>query len=146
MERWKIQRTIWKQTTRSQVIIPINMHFSTIIFFQLFVVLISVTSIMLFKIVFTATAFEITEGQTFLHSQAKLLSSILAATINLIVIVILNQIYQRIALWLTNLEHPRTQSDFEQSFTIKIFLFQTINFYSSLMYIAYIKVSTWYND
>ena len=101
---------------------------------------------MLFKIVFTATAFEITEGQTFLHSQAKLLSSILAATINLIVIVILNQIYQRIALWLTNLEHPRTQSDFEQSFTIKIFLFQTINFYSSLMYIAYIKVSIWYND
>ena len=49
------------------------------------------------------------------------------------------QIYERIALWLTNLEHPRTQTDFEDNYTFKIFFFQMINFYSSLVYIAFFK-------
>ncbi len=48
--------------------------------------------------------------------------------------------YQRLALWLTNIEQPRTQTDFENSYTIKMFSFQCINFYSSLIYIAFFKV------
>lgn len=46
------------------------------------------------------------------------------------------------ALWLTNLEQPRTQTDFEDSYTFKTFLFQCINFYSSLLYIAFFKVAS----
>ena len=45
------------------------------------------------------------------------------------------------ALWLTNLERPRTQTDFEDSYVFKMFLFQCINFYSSLVYIAFFKVN-----
>ncbi len=52
------------------------------------------------------------------------------------------QIYQKIALWLTNLERPRTQTDFEDSYTFKMFLFQCLNYYSSLIYIAFFKVKT----
>ena len=105
------------------------------------VVLITVAAIMLFKIVFTSTAFKITESGSFsfLHSQARLVATMLAATLNLIAIVIFNKIYERIALWLTKIEYPRTQTDFEQSYTIKVFLFQILNFYASLIYIAFIK-------
>ena len=50
------------------------------------------------------------------------------------------QIYGYIALWLTNMEKPRTRTDFEDSYTMKLFCFQFINYYSSLVYIAFFKV------
>ena len=37
------------------------------------------------------------------------------------------------------LEIPRTRVDFEDSFTMKIFFFQFVNFYSYLFYIAFFK-------
>merc|ERR1719210_1485397 len=75
----------------------------------------------------------------FFISNAKVIISMSAAFLNLCAIVLLNKIYERIALWLTNLEHPRTQTDFEDNYTFKIFFFQMINFYSSLVYIAFFK-------
>jgi hypothetical protein len=51
------------------------------------------------------------------------------------------QIYEYIAMWLVELEMPRTQTEFEHSFTFKMFAFQFINFYASLIYIAFFKVS-----
>lgn len=38
------------------------------------------------------------------------------------------------------MENPRTQTEYESSFTFKIFLFEFVNFYSSLIYIAFFKV------
>ena len=55
------------------------------------------------------------------------------------------QAYGYIALWLTSFERPRTQTDFEDSYTFKVFLFQCINFYSSLVYIAFFKVNKYNN-
>lgn len=49
------------------------------------------------------------------------------------------QIYHKLALFLTNLENPRTQTEYEDSYTIKIFVFEFMNFYSSLIYIAFFK-------
>ena len=45
------------------------------------------------------------------------------------------------AIWLTNLENPRTQTEYEDSFTFKMFSFQFVNYYSSLVYIAFFKVT-----
>ena len=47
---------------------------------------------------------------------------------------------QMIARAITSWEHPRTQADYENSYTFKMFLFQFINFYLPLIYIALIKV------
>ena len=41
---------------------------------------------------------------------------------------------------MTNLENPRTQTEYEDNFTFKIFVFEFMNFYSSLIYIAFFKV------
>ena len=38
------------------------------------------------------------------------------------------------------MENPRTQTEYEDSYTFKIFVFQFVNFYSSLIYIAFFKV------
>jgi len=50
------------------------------------------------------------------------------------------KVYYNVAMWLTNSEFPRTQTEYEDSFTFKMFLFQFINYYSYLIYIAFFKV------
>ena len=62
-----------------------------------------------------------------------------AAALNLVLILVLNQIYSRIAYFLTELEMPRTQTEFDNSLTLKMFILQFINYYSSLLYIAFFK-------
>lgn len=58
---------------------------------------------------------------------------------------ILTRIYHRLARWMVNMENPRTQTEYESSYTFKIFLFEFVNFYSSLIYIAFFKVKYKYN-
>jgi hypothetical protein len=50
-------------------------------------------------------------------------------------------IFQVIARKCTDLETPRTQMEYETNYTVKMFLFQFINYYSSLIYTAFFKVS-----
>lgn len=59
--------------------------------------------------------------------------------INLIVITILNYLYDYLAVFLTDLEYRRTQTEYDNSLSLKIYLFQFINYYSSLFYIAFLK-------
>ena len=80
--------------------------------------------------------------QSVWFSQARLLTSLTASSLNLIVIIVLNKLYEYVALWLVNFEQPRTQTDFEQSYTFKMFCFQFINFYLPLIYIACFKVQS----
>lgn len=79
-------------------------------------------------------------GGTFLKRHAKIFTSMTAALINLVIIMILTRIYHRLARWMVNMENPRTQTEYESSYTFKIFLFEFVNFYSSLIYIAFFKV------
>ncbi|XP_035232219.1 anoctamin-5-like isoform X2 [Stegodyphus dumicola] len=70
---------------------------------------------------------------------AKITTSITASLLNLVVIVIMDKVYRELTAKLTDLEQPRTQREYEDSFTFKMFLFEFINMYSSLIYIAFFK-------
>ncbi|KJH50552.1 hypothetical protein DICVIV_03318 [Dictyocaulus viviparus] len=74
-----------------------------------------------------------------IDSLAFLIVSTTAATINLAVIICMNYFYNSLAHRLTRWECPRTQADFDNSYTFKVFLFQFANYYSSLFYIAFFK-------
>lgn len=50
-------------------------------------------------------------------------------------------VYEKVALKLTDWENPRTRTDYEDSFTYKMFLFQFVNTYSSIFYIAFFKLN-----
>ena len=63
----------------------------------------------------------------------------LASVLNAIQIQIFNYLYQELAFKLTDWENHRTQSAYEQSFVVKSFLFQFVNSYNALIYIAFIK-------
>ena len=80
-------------------------------------------------------------GGTFLsqYVDASLIASVTASMISLVVIVILNYIYNYAALLLTEFELPRTQQQFDDSYAFKVFCFQFVNYYSTLFYIAFFK-------
>lgn len=109
-----------------------------IIFVQICVVLGAVLGTIVYRISLVAIFYG--GGGSFLKRHAKIFTSITAALINLVIIMILTRIYHRLARWMVNMENPRTQTEYEASYTFKIFLFEFVNFYSSLIYIAFFKV------
>ncbi|KAK3739467.1 hypothetical protein QZH41_007863, partial [Actinostola sp. cb2023] len=70
---------------------------------------------------------------------ARIITSITASCINLLAITILSCLYDKVALSLTNWENPRTRTAYTDTLTLKMFLFQSVNMYSSLFYIAFFK-------
>ncbi|CAG9107102.1 unnamed protein product [Plutella xylostella] len=66
-------------------------------------------------------------------------TSATAAGINLLLICVFNYIYQYLAEWLTERELLRTQTEFDDSLTLKIYLLQFVNYYASIFYIAFFK-------
>ncbi|XP_052808773.1 anoctamin-1-like isoform X3 [Mya arenaria] len=79
------------------------------------------------------------ETQHLITENASIITTITAACINLILIIILNMIYSRVAVWLTDFECLRTQSLYDNSINIKLFSLQFVNYYSSIIYIAFFK-------
>ncbi|XP_074131364.1 anoctamin-3 isoform X3 [Sminthopsis crassicaudata] len=57
--------------------------------------------------------------------------------INFVIIMFLNVVYEKVAYFLTNLEQPRTELEWENSYALKMFLFQFVNLNSSIFYIAF---------
>ncbi|CAG0884101.1 unnamed protein product [Darwinula stevensoni] len=80
-------------------------------------------------------------GDSYVTSYAMLITTTTAASINLCCILVFNQLYNRLATYLTELELPRTQSEFDDSLTLKIYLLQFVNYYASIFYIAFFKGS-----
>nr|XP_021403090.1 anoctamin-6 isoform X3 [Lonchura striata domestica] len=69
----------------------------------------------------------------------QMATSVTASLISFVVIMILNIVYEKVAILITDFELPRTQTDYENSLTTKMFLFQFVNYYSSCFYIAFFK-------
>ena len=73
------------------------------------------------------------------RSNWSLFISVTGASINLVLILIFNYIYEYIAIWLTEKELHRTQTGFDDALTLKIYLFQFVNYYASIFYVAFFK-------
>uniref|UniRef100_A0A8C6TP30 Anoctamin n=1 Tax=Neogobius melanostomus TaxID=47308 RepID=A0A8C6TP30_9GOBI len=69
----------------------------------------------------------------------QMATAVTASLISVVVIMILNMLYERVAIWITDFELPRTRTEYENSLTLKMFLFQFVNYYSSCFYIAFAK-------
>ncbi|KAM9334727.1 anoctamin-2b [Symphorus nematophorus] len=62
-----------------------------------------------------------------------------AVIINLVVILILDEIYGAVAVWLTELEIPKTETNFEERLILKAFLLKFMNAYAPIFYVAFFK-------
>lgn len=70
---------------------------------------------------------------------ARILTTATAALLNLVAITILQFVYNKLAIFLTDWENPPTKTAYQDSFTRKMALFQFVNNYTSIFYIAFFK-------
>ncbi|CAG05526.1 unnamed protein product [Tetraodon nigroviridis] len=69
----------------------------------------------------------------------QLATSVTASCINFVIIMILNLMYEKVAIWITDMEIPKTHLEYDNKLTMKMFLFQFVNYYSSCFYVAFFK-------
>ncbi|XP_023281325.1 anoctamin-1-like isoform X1 [Seriola lalandi dorsalis] len=62
-----------------------------------------------------------------------------AAIINLVIIIILDEIYGAIARWLTTLEVPKTDKSFEERLIFKTFILKFVNAFTPIVYLAFFR-------
>jgi len=106
---------------------------SLVITICIFIVIGAVGSIFLLRILLTASKT--------LNSSGIQFGGIIASLLNAIQIYILNELYGRVAIYLNNYENHRTDTDYEDSLISKTFIFQFVNSFSALFYIAFIKMT-----
>ena len=80
-----------------------------------------------------------TVNEETIQANASLFISSTGAAINLVCIMLVNQIYSYLAVYLTEWELNRTQSEFDDSLSLKIYVLQFVNYYGSIFYIAFFK-------
>ncbi|CAL4063773.1 unnamed protein product, partial [Meganyctiphanes norvegica] len=106
-----------------------------IIFIMMSLVFIFIVAVIIYRVLVSIPLFQ----SEALRSQAQAISSLSGAVVNFIIIMCMGRVYEKLAWKLTAWEMHRTQTEFEDSFTIKVFIFQFVNFYSSIFYIAFFK-------
>uniref|UniRef100_A0A3P8Z2P3 Anoctamin n=1 Tax=Esox lucius TaxID=8010 RepID=A0A3P8Z2P3_ESOLU len=62
-----------------------------------------------------------------------------AAVINLIVIIIMDEVYGALARWLTLLEIPKTDKSFEERLIFKTFVLKFVNAFTPIVYLAFFR-------
>jgi hypothetical protein len=73
-----------------------------------------------------------------LRSNLGWLVSGIASLLNVSQIMMFNLVYQHMAVRLTNQENHRTDTDYENALILKVFVFQFINSYASLFFLAFV--------
>jgi len=117
--------------------LPYAIVSGSIIFFLIFTAMISVLGVIIYRVSVRA-ALSVNPDPTLVRF-SPLITYSTAALINLFCILIFNTFYSKVAIYLTEREMPRTQTDFDNSLTLKLYLLQFVNYYSSIFYIAFFK-------
>ncbi|XP_028967415.1 anoctamin-4 [Galendromus occidentalis] len=131
---------LWERVART-------LSAASVVIFMIFLVFVAVFGIIVYRSVMEQMLNRHTkEGRDELSSalqnpvlSSKAVASATASLVNLICIWLLSFVYEKIARGLTHMERQRTISDFENSYTVKMFLFQSVNHYIGLFYIAFLK-------
>nr|XP_054404822.1 anoctamin-7-like [Pongo abelii] len=110
---------------------------SVVIVVMVAVVVMCLVSIILYRAIMAIVVSR--SGNTLLAAWASRIASLTGSVVNLVFILILSKVYVSLAHVLTRWEMHRTQTKFEDAFTLKVFIFQFVNFYSSPIYIAFFK-------
>ena len=113
--------------------LPYTILSSSVVVLLILVALASVVGVIIYRVSVRAAIAQVHE------KYSSIFTAVTAALINLFCILIFNQVYSYVSFYLTELEMPRTQSDFDNSLTLKMYLLQFVNYYSSIFYIAFFK-------
>nr|XP_047902707.1 anoctamin-2 isoform X1 [Anser cygnoides] len=108
-----------------------------LIFFMIMLTFSAVFGVIVYRIT-TAAALSFSTNET-TRSNIRVTVTATAVIINLIVILILDEIYGAVAKWLTEIEVPKTEKAFEERLILKAFLLKFVNSYAPIFYVAFFK-------
>lgn len=106
-----------------------------VILIMMVLVIIFIVAVILYRIIIAVPIVK----NPVLRPRAQTIASMTAAVVNLILIMALGKVYEILAHKLTQWEMHRTQTEFEDHFIYKVFIFQFVNFYSSIIYVGFFK-------
>ncbi|KAK6640619.1 hypothetical protein RUM44_012315 [Polyplax serrata] len=106
-----------------------------LVFVMISVVIIFIFAIIVFRIAIAIPLHNMNMTRGYAHTMANLTG----AGLNFVIIMIMSKFYEWLAQKLTRWEMHRTQSEYDDNYTFKVFVFQFVNFYSSIFYIAFFK-------
>nr|XP_014270357.1 anoctamin-7-like isoform X2 [Halyomorpha halys]XP_014270358.1 anoctamin-7-like isoform X2 [Halyomorpha halys]XP_014270359.1 anoctamin-7-like isoform X2 [Halyomorpha halys] len=106
-----------------------------IVFLMISLVIIFIVAVIIYRVLVSIPLFQ---NATF-RSQAQAIANMSGAVVNLFLIMAMSRIYEKLAYRLTSWEMHRTQTEFDDNLTFKVFIFQFVNYYSSIFYIAFFK-------
>ncbi|XP_058155697.1 anoctamin-7 isoform X10 [Dasypus novemcinctus] len=110
---------------------------SVVILMMVAVVIMCLLSVILYRAIMAVLVSR--SENAVLAAWASRIASLTGSVVNLVAILILSRVYVGLARVLTRWEMHRTQTAFEDAFTLKVFVFQFVNFYSSPIYVAFFK-------
>ncbi|KAM6435930.1 anoctamin-2 isoform 1-T1 [Liasis olivaceus] len=96
-----------------------------------------VVGVIAYRITTAAALSMSTNGST--KSNVRVTVTATAVIINLVVILILDEIYGVVAKKLTEMEVPKTEKTFEERLILKAFLLKFVNSYAPIFYVAFFK-------
>ena len=111
----------------------------SIVLFFIMLVIAGVFGVVVFRVVFSVV---LQTASPYIRENSQIVVSIISGLLNLVAIIVLGVIYEKVAVLLTDWENPRTRTEYEDSFTLKMFWFQFFNTYSWIFYIAFFKGQT----
>ncbi|XP_034169109.2 anoctamin-2b isoform X2 [Pangasianodon hypophthalmus] len=97
----------------------------------------AVFAVIMYRITVSATLAMSPDPQ--IKASVRVTVTATAVIINLVVILILDEIYGSVAAWLTELEIPKTETGFEERLILKAFLLKFMNAYAPIFYVAFFK-------
>ncbi|NXD66000.1 ANO2 protein, partial [Eolophus roseicapillus] len=108
-----------------------------LILFMIMLTFSAVFGVIVYRIT-TAAALSFSTNET-TRSNVRVTVTATAVIINLVVILILDEIYGAVAKWLTEIEVPKTEKNFEERLILKAFLLKFVNSYAPIFYVAFFK-------
>ncbi|XP_062346893.1 anoctamin-2 [Cinclus cinclus] len=108
-----------------------------LILFMVMLTFSAVFGVIVYRIT-TAAALSFSTDET-TRSNVRVTVTATAVIINLVVVLILDEIYGAVAKWLTEIEIPKTEKTFEERLILKAFLLKFVNSYASIFYVAFFK-------
>ncbi|XP_016330839.1 anoctamin-1-like isoform X2 [Sinocyclocheilus anshuiensis] len=124
-----------KLTCRDRM--PAYMTIIVMMFFLIFVTLAIVFGVVLYR-VSIMTALHMSSTPTF-RTNIRATVKTTAAIINLIIIIIMDEVYGAIARWLTIMEVPKTDKSFEERLIFKTFILKFANAFTPIVYLAFFR-------
>ncbi|KAM8973758.1 anoctamin-2 isoform 2-T2 [Pelodytes ibericus] len=127
----KLEKLTWRDRIPAYLV-----NFAAVLF-MMALTFSAVFGVIIYRITIAAAlAFSANQGS---RTNVRVTVTATAVIINLVVILILDEIYGMVAKWLTVIEVPKTEKTFEERLIMKAFLLKFVNSYASIFYVAFFK-------